>query len=133
MRLDISRNATRTLTAALIAVGSLVGPERFKAAVAFVYSQTCGLKSQMAVPTLVINGISDPEKAETCPRSSAQQSEGGAPAEERIAPNLFLARGRTIGQQPRETVSASDAPRARTILPAAVGGQYHAECHCNED
>jgi dienelactone hydrolase len=26
----------------------MIGPERFKAAVAFVYSQTCGLKSQMA-------------------------------------------------------------------------------------
>lgn len=67
----------------------MVGPERFKAAVAFVYSQTCGLKSQMAAPTLVINGVSDPEKAETCPRSTAQQSEGGAPAEERVAPHLF--------------------------------------------
>jgi dienelactone hydrolase len=67
----------------------LVGPERFKAAVAFVYSQTCGLKSQMAAPTLVINGVSIPEKAETCPRSTAQQSEGGAPAEERVAPHLL--------------------------------------------
>ena len=67
----------------------MVGPERFKAAVAFVYSQTCGLKSQMAAPTLVINGVSIPEKAETCPRSTAQQSEGGAPAEERVAPHLF--------------------------------------------
>ncbi|MBL0404234.1 hypothetical protein JKG68_09670 [Microvirga aerilata] len=67
----------------------VIGPERFKAAVAFVYSPLCGLKSGMAAPTLVINGISVPEKAETCPRSTAQQSEGGAPAEERVAPNLF--------------------------------------------
>jgi hypothetical protein len=43
----------------------------------------------MAAPTLVINGISVPKKAEICPRSTAQQSEGGAPAEERVAPNLF--------------------------------------------
>jgi dienelactone hydrolase len=67
----------------------VIGPERFKAAVAFVYSPLCGLKSRMSAPTLVINGIFAPEKAETCPRSTAQQSEGGAPAEERIAPNLF--------------------------------------------
>jgi dienelactone hydrolase len=67
----------------------VIGPERFKAAVAFVYSPLCGLKSRMSAPTLVINGISVPEKAETCPRSTAQQSEGGAPAEERVVPNLF--------------------------------------------
>jgi dienelactone hydrolase len=34
----------------------IVGPERFKAAVAFVYSPLCGMKSRMAAPTLVING-----------------------------------------------------------------------------
>jgi dienelactone hydrolase len=67
----------------------VVGPERFKAAVAFVYSQTCGLKSQMAAPTLIINGVSLPEKTETCTRLTAQQTQGGAPAEERVAPNLF--------------------------------------------
>jgi dienelactone hydrolase len=71
------------------ATAFLIGPERFKAAVAFVYSPLCGLKSRMSAPTLVINGISVPEKSETCPRSTAQQSEGGAPAEERVAPNLF--------------------------------------------
>jgi dienelactone hydrolase len=67
----------------------IVGPERFKAAVAFVYSPLCGMKSRMAAPTLVINGISAPDAAERCPRVTAQQSAGGAPAEERVAPNLF--------------------------------------------
>jgi dienelactone hydrolase len=67
----------------------VIGPERFKAAVAFVYSPLCGLKSRVAAPTLVINGISAPDNAERCPRVTAQQSEGGAPAEERVAPNLF--------------------------------------------
>lgn len=66
-----------------------IGPERFKAALAFVYSQTCGLKSPMAAPTLVINGVSVPERAETCPVQSANATSGGAPAEERIAPQLF--------------------------------------------
>jgi dienelactone hydrolase len=66
-----------------------VGPERFKAAVAFVYSPLCGLKSRMAAPTLIINGISAPDAAQRCPRITAQQSEGGASAEERGAPNLF--------------------------------------------
>jgi len=67
----------------------VTGPERFKAAMAFVYSQSCGLKSPVAAPTLVINGVSGQEKAETCPRLTAQQTEGGAPAEERVAPDLF--------------------------------------------
>jgi dienelactone hydrolase len=67
----------------------IVGPERFKAAVAFVYSPLCGMKSRMAAPTLVINGISAPDAADRCPRVTAQQSAGGAPAEERVAPNLF--------------------------------------------
>jgi dienelactone hydrolase len=67
----------------------VVGPERFKAAVAFVYSPLCGLKSRMSAPTLIINGVSAPDAAERCPRSTAQQSEGGAPAEERVAPNLY--------------------------------------------
>jgi dienelactone hydrolase len=81
---DIWRVPTPADTTAFV-----IGPERFKAAVAFVYSPKCGLKSRMAAPTLVINGISAPEQAETCPRVTAQQSEGGAPAEERVAPNLF--------------------------------------------
>jgi dienelactone hydrolase len=38
-----------------------VGPERFKVAVAFVYSPLCGLKSRMAAPTLIINGVSAPD------------------------------------------------------------------------
>lgn len=67
----------------------VIGPEKFKAAVAFVYSQSCGLKAPMTAPTLVINGVSVPERAETCPRLSAQQTQGGAPAEERVAPGLF--------------------------------------------
>ena len=67
----------------------IVGPERFKAAVGFVYSPLCGMKSRMAAPTLVINGISAPDAADRCPRVTAQQSAGGAPAEERVAPNLF--------------------------------------------
>jgi dienelactone hydrolase len=67
----------------------VIGPEQFKAAMAFVYSQTCGLKSPMAAPTLVINGVSVAERAETCPGQSAKLTEGGAPAEERVAPNLF--------------------------------------------
>jgi dienelactone hydrolase len=67
----------------------VIGPERFKAAAAFVYSQSCGLKSPMAAPTLVINGVSAPERAEACPRLTAQVSEGGAPTEERVAPSLF--------------------------------------------
>jgi dienelactone hydrolase len=67
----------------------VIGPERFKAAVAFVYSPICGVKSQMAAPALLINGVSAPDAAERCPRVTAQQSEGGAPAEERVAPNLF--------------------------------------------
>ncbi len=67
----------------------VVGPERIKAAVAFVYSPLCGLKSRMAAPTLIFNGVTAPDKAETCPRITAQQSEGGAPAEEKVAPNLF--------------------------------------------
>jgi dienelactone hydrolase len=67
----------------------IVGPERFKAAAAFVYSPLCGMKSRMAAPTLVINGISAPDAADRCPRVTAQQSAGGAPAEERVAPNLF--------------------------------------------
>ncbi|KLK89910.1 hypothetical protein AA309_28715 [Microvirga vignae] len=67
----------------------VTGPERFKAAVAFVYSPLCGLKSRMAARTLIINGVSAPDAAERCPRVTAQQSEGGAPAEERVAPNLF--------------------------------------------
>jgi dienelactone hydrolase len=67
----------------------IVGPERFKAAVAFVYSPLCGMKSRMAAPTLVINRISAPDAADRCPRVTAQQSAGGAPAEERVAPNLF--------------------------------------------
>jgi dienelactone hydrolase len=66
-----------------------LGPERFKAAVAFVYSPLCGLKSRMAAPTLIINGISAPDAADRCPRVTAQQSEGGAPAEERVASHLF--------------------------------------------
>jgi dienelactone hydrolase len=67
----------------------IVGPERFKTAVAFVYSPLCGLKSRMAAPTLIINGVSAPDAAERCPRVTAQQSEGGAPAEERVMPHLF--------------------------------------------
>jgi dienelactone hydrolase len=67
----------------------IVGPERFKAAVAFVYSPLCGMKSRMAAPTLVINGISAPDAADRCPRVTAQQSAGGASAEERVAPHLF--------------------------------------------
>ncbi len=67
----------------------VIGTERFKAAVAFVYSPSRGLKSPMAAPTLVINGVSIPERAETCPRLTAQQTEGGAHTEERVAPNLF--------------------------------------------
>ena len=67
----------------------VIGPERFKAALAFVYSQTCGLKSPMAAPTLVINGVSVSERAETCPVQSANATSGGAPAEERVAPQLF--------------------------------------------
>jgi dienelactone hydrolase len=67
----------------------VVGPERFKAAVAFVYSPFCGLKSRMAAPTLIINGLSAPDAPERCPRVTAQQSEGGAPAVERVAPTLF--------------------------------------------
>jgi dienelactone hydrolase len=67
----------------------LIGPERFKAAVAFVYSPFCGLKSRMAAPTLIINGLSAPDAPERCPRVTAQQSEGGAPAEEKVAPSLF--------------------------------------------
>ncbi|WP_262268382.1 hypothetical protein [Microvirga yunnanensis] len=67
----------------------IVGPEQFKAAVAFVYSPLCGMKSRMAAPTLVINGISAPDAADRCPRVTAQQSAGGAPAEERVAPTLF--------------------------------------------
>lgn len=71
------------------ATAFIAGPEQFKAAVAFVYSPLCGLKSRMAAPTLIINGITAPDAAERCPRVTAQQSEGGAPAEERVAPNLF--------------------------------------------
>jgi dienelactone hydrolase len=71
------------------AIAFVVGPQRFKAAVAFVYSPLCGLKSRMAAPTLIINGITAPDAAQRCPRVTAQQSEGGAPAEERVAPNLF--------------------------------------------
>jgi dienelactone hydrolase len=67
----------------------VTGPERLKAAVAFVYSPLCGLKSRMAAPTLIINGVSAPDAPERCPRSTAQQSEGGAPTEERVAPALF--------------------------------------------
>ena len=67
----------------------VIGPEKFKAAVAFVYSQTCGVKSPMAAPTLVINGASGSDRAETCPRQSAQLTAGGAPTEERVAPELF--------------------------------------------
>lgn len=67
----------------------VIGPERFKAAVAFVYSQTCGIKSPMEAPSLVINGASGPDRAETCPRQTAQLTEGGALAEERVAPELF--------------------------------------------
>lgn len=71
------------------ATAFIVGPERFKAAVAFVYSPLCGLKSRMAAPALIINGVSAPDAAERCPRVTVQQSEGGAPAEERVAPHLF--------------------------------------------
>jgi dienelactone hydrolase len=71
------------------ATAFVVGPERFKAAVAFVYSPLCGMKSRMAAPTLVINGISAPDAGDRCPRVTAQQSAGGAPAEERVAPHLF--------------------------------------------
>ena len=39
----------------------IVGPERFKATVAFVYSPFCGLKSRMAAPTLIINGLTAPD------------------------------------------------------------------------
>ena len=67
----------------------VVGPERFKAAVAFIYSPFCGLKSRMAAQTLLINGLSAPDAAERCPRVTAQQSEGGAPAVEKVAPHLF--------------------------------------------
>src|SRR6478735_8910849 len=41
------------------------------------------MKSRMAAPTLVINGISAPDAADRCPRVTAQQSE------ERGAPSLF--------------------------------------------
>lgn len=71
------------------ATAFMIGPERFKAVVAFVYSPLCGLKSRMAAPTLIINGITAPDAAQRCPRVTAQQSEGGAPAEERVAPTLF--------------------------------------------
>ncbi len=67
----------------------VIGPERFKAAVAFVYSPICGIKSYMAAPILIINGISAQDAAERCPRVTAEQSQGGAPAEERVAPHLF--------------------------------------------
>lgn len=71
------------------ATAFIVGPERFKAAVAFVYSPLCGVKSRMAAPTLIINGVSAPDAADRCPRVTVRQSEGGAPAEERVAPHLF--------------------------------------------
>ena len=44
----------------------------------------------MAAPTLIINGISAPDAPERCPRVIAQQSEGGAPVEERVAPDHFM-------------------------------------------
>ncbi|MBM6583956.1 hypothetical protein ILT44_27530 [Microvirga sp. BT689] len=67
----------------------VMGPERFKAAVAFVYSPSCGVKSPMAAPTLVFNGVSAPSMAEDCPKVAAQSTAGGAPTEERVTPNLF--------------------------------------------
>lgn len=67
----------------------IVGPERFRAAVAFVYSPLCAVKSRMAAPTLVINGISVPDAVDRCPRVTTQQSAGGAPVEERVAATLF--------------------------------------------
>jgi dienelactone hydrolase len=67
----------------------VIGPERFKAVMAFVYSPSCGVKSPMAAPAFVINGVSGPERAETCPRQTAQLTEGGAPTEENVAPHLF--------------------------------------------
>jgi dienelactone hydrolase len=67
----------------------VMGPERFTAAVAFVYSPSCGVKSPMAAPTLVFNGVSASAMAETCPKVSAQAAAGGAPTEERVAPALF--------------------------------------------
>ena len=39
------------------ATAYVIGPERFKAVVAFVYSPSCGVKSPMAAPALVINGV----------------------------------------------------------------------------
>ncbi len=67
----------------------VLGPEKFKAVVAFVYSQICGTKSRMAAPTLIFNGTSAPGQAEECPRVSAQAGAGGAPVEERVTPHLF--------------------------------------------